>query len=171
MRTTEGPLRMSRQGGRLSSSAVSHDGFSLIEVLLAAGILAFIGYVLSSLLRGGVVGTSRAGEVQLAAVLASRAMDVELARGYDELETQVGRSEEIFIEPILAQVGPMQSRPGGTSPLPFTGRVEVQQVRPDLLRVTIVVEWWPAGTPTRQPGRLGIVRLVANPARWMVVRR
>ena len=148
-------------------------GFSLVEVLVGTAILGAAGLAMLSMLSGGVEGTARAGEVQLASMMGARIVDRVVATGYATLATRVGRGSDLE----LAKIGEPGDGAVGDAKLlvvdgiAFSGTYAIEKVDAGLLRVTVALTWQKHGAPgNRAPGSLTLMRYVADPAAGMSVR-
>lgn len=139
-------------------------GLSLVEVLVAAGVLALLGIALMQLLSGGAESTARAGEAQLAANMTMRIVDRLVADGYDGLVPYVGKEGEIDLSKI-GEVSDELSSPGKSlvaDGLVYTARYRCDAARTGLVKITVELVWNRHGGGTaRTPGRLKLWRLVA----------
>lgn len=152
--------------------------YSLVEILAAVALVGVLVVVLLELIRGGARTAAKAGEAQIAAVLAGRIADRLLTNDYRTLRGLVDRGEDLELA-RLEEPGP-----GAAEPAPelaadpearrrlvvdgatFTASYRVQEESPGLLSIGIEVQW---KHPASTPGRLAATRLVANPAVGVIV--
>lgn len=146
--------------------------FSLVEVVLAVAIAGVLIVALLGLVRGGARTAAKAGEAQIAALVAGRVVDRLLTNDYRVLRGLVDRPEELELArldlPPDAEppADPAERKRLVVDGVAFTARYGVEEDAPGLLKITVTVGWQhPAGTP----GSLTAARLVANPAVGLIV--
>jgi type II secretory pathway pseudopilin PulG len=123
--------------------ARSGTGFSLVEVMLGSALLAIAVLAVVPALRGGVRGSARAGDLQLATLLGARAVDGLLATGFDALVSKVDRPAPLDLPSLMGTTD------GVIDGFRYTGRYTIQDassgILPDggmvLLRLEVEISW------------------------------
>lgn len=142
-------------------------GVSLIEIVLAVAVASGCGVAMVGSLTTGAATAARAGEAQLATVVAARLMDRMVAAGYDGLigfpsaegPLELPAVDGTGVEPLVADG------------VEFRARYQLSLVRDGLVRVVVELSWERSGTlGAGAPGRLSVMRYVADPARALDAR-
>lgn len=147
-------------------------GISLVEVALASGLLAIVGLALMSMFRTGVQSTARAGEVQMASILAAKGMDALTSLEFKLLDRKTAGPVPMDLSQ-LGEVGdalPPEKAALLADGVLYRGTFEVEGVEPGLLRLKINLTWERQGAGQKQPGTLTVIRLRADPIFAMGVR-
>lgn len=142
-------------------------GVSLVEVSLASVLVALLALPFLQMLSTGAESTARAGENQVAALIAARVMDRVAGVGYAALVRGAGKEHPAN----LSRTGEPQDsadRTRGTALVDgvgYAGVYRIEAPREGLVRVTLIITWHKAGTAgAHQAGSLEVSRLVADPA-------
>lgn len=163
-------------------------GFSLVEILLAAGMMAVAGLALLGALSTGSRTAAAGGDHQLAALLAERSVDRLLCRGFAGLRASRGKAEPLDLSAMDASVrwastGAPDPGTGGAGTVGpelcldgvvFTGETHIEEGTPGLVRLEVTIRWRYVASPKAPaakavPGmpessaRLTVVRYVGNP--------
>ena len=168
----------------LTRTRVRRSGFSLVEILIAAVVLAGLGGVLMGLISSNSQVSARAGELQMASLVGARVMDRLLALEYGGLKARLKAkgADEVL---DLSTLPPGDSSPGDdgrtdpaalTGPaavaanallidgFTFTARSHLVEPKPGLLAVQLTIAWQRFGTSTpKDPGQLSLTRLLSDP--------
>jgi prepilin-type N-terminal cleavage/methylation domain-containing protein len=141
-------------------------GFTLTEVVLAVALLAVIAFAVLTASSSGVRTAARAGEMQLATVLAQRFVDRVQTAGYPALAARAGQESAVDLS-FLGEPGDSPSAvPGGLAidGTTFTARFGVASVRPGLIKIQVGLSWQ---RPTGPPGEIKVFRYIADPLRTL----
>lgn len=158
---------------------MNRRAFSLVEVLIAAVVMAGLGGALMTVISGNSQVSARAGEMQMASLVGSRVMDRLLALEYKGLRDRLKlKGPEEAIDLAAMPVGDVAPGPDGASEaaaptdnqlvvdgFAFTAKSRLSEPKPGLLAVSLKVSWQRFGTTTtpKEPGQLSLVRLVGDP--------
>lgn len=130
---------------------MTRRGFSLVEVLIAAVVMAGLGACLIGVIQGNSQVSARAGEMQMASMIGGRAMDRLLALEYQGLKARLAQTPEATEQ--LAIDG-----------FTFTATSKLTAPKPGLVAIRLAVSWQRFGaTGPRDPGQLTLVRLICDP--------
>ena len=140
-------------------------GFSLVEVLVAVAVTALMGMPFLELIGNGAESTARAGESEVAALIAARMMDRFAGAGFDALAPKRGPERDLNMrqtgEPTATTAARSVADVDGVL---YSGRWRIEPVNDALLRVTVRILWRKSGRAgAAQPGMLEVMRYVADP--------
>lgn len=145
---------------------VQRAGLLLAEAGLAVALFSLCGVSLLGALTQGAATAARAGEMEMASVVAGRAVDRMLADGHDTLATLAGESGEVGFAGPDGQLDSL-----ACDGVDFNAQFQVDRLRPGLLALRIQVAWRRPGTiGAKEAGTFSVVRYVADPARSLDVR-
>lgn len=130
---------------------MNRKGFSLVEILIAAVVMAGLGACLMGVIQGNSLVSARAGEMQMASMVGARAMDGLLAQEYAGLKARLAarpeETEQFLIDGFA-----------------FTAKSRLSAPKPGLLAIQLAVTWQRYGaTGPKDPGQLNLVRLLCDP--------
>ena len=148
----------------------ARSGHSLTEVLLASALFAVVGLALASLFRTGAQSAARAGEMQMATVLAAKAVDEVLGIAYSVLAKSAGQKISLKVSDLGEHTdeAPPDADALVVDGMIYRASLEVHELRPGLLRLDIGIHWnrsGPEGLP--RPMTFAVVRIVADPLRGL----
>lgn len=130
---------------------MNRKGFSLVEILIAAVVMAGLGACLMGVIQGNSQVSARAGEMQMASMVGARAMDGLLAQEYAGLEARL-------------TARPAETEQFAIDGFTFTATSRLSRPKPGLLAIQLAVTWQRFGTPgPKDPGQLHLVRLICDP--------
>src|SRR6185369_11881286 len=113
----------------------------LSEILVGTAILAVIGVTLITMVQAGARGAGRAGEEQLAAILAGRLVDRVVTEGFSRHEMDEASPRSVDLG-TLRDAGEPEGSDAGVLDLDgvaFRASTTIALVSPDLLRVLVTI--------------------------------
>jgi prepilin-type N-terminal cleavage/methylation domain-containing protein len=154
---------------------------TLVEVLIASAIIAVLGICLLNLMRGAERSTARAGELQLASIMACRIMDRLLGSGFESLDAEgyKGTSGDLNLASLGSQSEAASPTDGTTNAqmglledgFAFNGKYSLEPIQPGMVKLSVTLTWRRYGLNVPQDGaNMTIVRYVTDPKAFVTTR-
>lgn len=149
------------------SELARRGAFSLIETVLASALLALIAIAMLTASSSGVQTAARAGEMEVATLLAGKCIDRLKLRGFPALQASVGATVALDLA-TLGEPGDGEAAAGPGALLAdgirYRATATVEEVHPGLLRLGVALRWERQGAlATREPSETDFFCYLADP--------